>query len=219
MVYPPYAKNSKIMIKVSDITVEKLRNGQLQDLLPEFFELKNCIENNGWHNNDSVFDHTINVLGELKKILETASNKINSYLEQKVDSYLRKDLLFLGSLFHDIAKTDTLVIEENGITRCPQHEEIGSQKVKEILNRFDLSEQEKAIVVRLVKYHGEIHPILSSENSNLSKEFPKYKSKHHDIFIELILMGMSDTYGSQLKDNDIDEFNFRINFYREIIES
>ena len=205
------------MIKISDINIKKLKNGILQDELPEFFELKNCVENNSWHNDDPVFDHTLSVLEEFEKLLKTASDKINFYLNQSVDSYSKRDLLFLATLFHDIAKTDT-IIKKNDITSCPQHEEIGSKKLRGILNRFDLSEQEKTIVINIVKYHGEIHSILSSKNNNIEKEFSNFKSKHHEIFIELILLGMSDTTGSQLRDNNIEEYNFRSNFYRRIIE-
>ena len=35
--------------------------------------------------------------------------------------------------------------------------------------------------------------------------------------MELILLAMADTLGSQLKDNDPEEFNFRIDFYDKII--
>jgi len=205
------------MIKVSDITIKKLKAGYLQSELPEFFELKNCVENNSWHNDDPVFNHTLSVLEELEKLLNTVNNKINSYLNQTIDSYSKRDLLFLATLFHDIAKTDTFA-EENNVTSCPQHEEIGSKKVRKILDRFDLSEQEKVIVVNLVKYHGEIHPILSSKNDNLKEQLADFETKHHDIFTELILLGMSDTSGSQLKENNIDEYNFRIDYYRRIIE-
>ncbi|MFC1609250.1 HD domain-containing protein, partial [Patescibacteria group bacterium] len=188
------------MIEASSINIEKLRGGQFQDELPEFFELKNCIEDDGWHNKESVFAHTMSVLEELEKLLRIVNDKINSYLNQKVDAHSRRDLLFLGTLFHDIAKNDT-IIKEHNITLCPKHEEVGSEKVKNILDRFDLSEQEKVIVVNIVKYHGEIHSILRTQNDEIDEQFDDFNSRHHDIFIELILLGMSDTFGSQLKDN------------------
>ncbi len=204
------------MLKVSAINIEKLRNNQFQEELSEFFELKNYVENNGWHNNDSVFNHTLTVLEELEKLLKTINNKINSYLNQKVDNYTRKDLLFLGTLFHDIAKSDSFV-ESDESTSCLKHEELGGEKVKSILNRFDLSNREKDIVIRIVKYHGEIHVILEPKNDKLEEQYQKFKSECHDIFMELILLAMADTLGSQLKDNNPEEFNFRIDFYKKII--
>jgi hypothetical protein len=139
-------------------------------------------------------------------------------LNQKIDNYSKRDLLFLSTLFHDIAKPDT-IIEENEVTSCSNHEEVGSEKVRDILKRFDLSKKERAIVINIIKYHGEIHPILSSKNTDIEKQFADFKQRHHDIFIELILLGMSDTFGSQLRDNNIEEYNFRSDFYRRIIDN
>lgn len=204
------------MLKVSAINIEKLRNNQFQKELPGFFELKNYTENNSWHNNDSVFIHTLTVLEELEKLLKTANNKINTYLSTKIDNYTKKDLLFLGTLFHDIAKSDSFV-KSNDSTSCPKHEELGGEKVKPILNRFDLSNREKEIVIRIVKYHGEIHIILDPQNDKLEEQYQKFKFERHDIFMELILLAMADTLGSQLKDNNPEEFNFRIDFYKKII--
>ena len=175
------------MLKVSAINIEKLRNNQFQEELPEFFELKNYVENNGWHNNDSVFNHTLTVLEELEKLLKTTNNKINSYLNQKIDNYTKKDLLFLGTLFHDIAKSDTFEKNDDSTT-CKNHEGFGAEKVKSILNRFDLSNREKDIVIRIVKYHDEIHVILEPKNDKLEEQYQKFKSERHDIFMELILL-------------------------------
>jgi len=203
------------MLKVSAISIEKLKNNQFQKKLPEFFKLKNVIENNDWHNNDSVFNHTLAVLEELEKLLKTTNNKINTYLNEKVDNYSKKDLLFLATLFHDIAKNDSLIKTDDS-TSCPKHEELGSEKVKPILNRFDLSDREKNIVVKIIRYHGEIHIILEPKNNKLNEQYKNFKSKRRDIFIELILLAMADTLGGQQKDNNPKEFNLRINFYKKI---
>ena len=125
-------------------------------------------------------------------------------------------MLFLGTLFHDIAKSDSFVKSDDS-TSCPKHEELGGKKVKSILDRFDLSGREKDIVVKIVKYHGEIHIILDPKNDKLEEQHKKFELEHHAIFMELILLAMADTLGSQLKDNDPEEFNFRIDFYDKII--
>jgi len=205
------------MLKVSAINIEKLRQNQFQNELPEFFELKNYVENNSWHNNDSVFNHTLTVLEELEKLLKNINNKINSYLHQKIDNYTKRDLLFLGTLFHDIAKSDTFE-KTNDSTTCKNHEELGAKKVSKILKRFDLSEREKVIVIKIVKYHGKINIILDPNNKKLEEQYRRFKTERHDIFMELILLAMADTLGSQLKDNKPEEFKFRIDFYKKIID-
>jgi hypothetical protein len=50
------------MLKISDITIEKIKNDEFIKELPELYELKNVIENNLWHTNDSTFNHTLTVL-------------------------------------------------------------------------------------------------------------------------------------------------------------
>lgn len=204
------------MLKVSAVTIENLKNNKFVNDLPEFYELKNVIENNSWHNNDSVFNHTLAVLEKLEDLFKKANNRINSYLNQIVDRNTKKQLLFLGAIFHDIAKKETIVKNVN-LTSCPKHEELGSVKVKNILDRIDLSETEKDIVVEIIKHHGSIHIILDPKNDKLEEQYRNFKSNNPNIFLELILLAMADTLGSQLKDNSPDEFNFRMNFYNKII--
>ena len=206
------------MLKISDISIEKLKSKNLKDKLPELFELKKFIENNEWHDNDSVFNHTLNVLIKLKETIRNITNKeITSYLNERIDKYKRKDLLFLAALFHDIGKTQTF-LKLNKYTLCPKHEEKGSKMVKPILDRFDLSEKEKQIVIKIIKHHGEIHNILDPKNPHFHEQYKKFKSKYKDVFIELILLGLCDTLGSHLKNNKPEEFNFRINFYKKVLD-
>ena len=187
--------------------------------MPELYELKKVIENNSWHNNDPVFDHTIATLEELDGLLKKAKGKINSRLNQKVDQHTRKELLFLSALFHDIAKKETYVLEEDDQTSCLNHEKTGACKAKKILERFDLSDKEKEIVVKIIKYHGEIHVILDIGNENLEGDYEALKAKHSDIFLELILLATADTLASQLKDNNPEKFNYRMDFYHNIYEN
>lgn len=64
--------------------------------------------------------------------------------------------------------------------------------------------------MEIIRYHGEIHAILDLKNNEINE---KFELEHH-IFIELILLAMADTLGSQLKDNNPDDFKFRIDFYK-----
>lgn len=205
-------------IEISKISVENIKNNQFQKELPEIYNLKNIIENAAWHNHESVFDHTINVLEALQISLKNINPKIGFYLNQKINTHTKRELLFLGTIFHDVAKGDVLV-ETGGETSCPGHEQLGYEKVKDILNRFDLSTQEIDIVANIVKYHGEMHAILNPRNNKLDKEFNKFKIKHSDIFVELILLAMADTIGSQLKPNNPAEYKFRMDYYQRIIKN
>ena len=204
-------------VKTSTIlNIGKIRNGEFSDLIPELYELKDVIENNDWHNNDPVFNHTLDVLEKLEGLLKNIRDEISNYLGQKITNYTRKDLLFLAALFHDIAKKETLV-KNNDITSCLKHEEVGATKIKEILSRFDLSEAEKDLVIQIVKYHGVVHLIIEPNNEKLDEDFAEFKINYSNIFLELILLAMADTLGSQLSENKPEEFNFRINFFEKVL--
>lgn len=207
-------------IKVSTVlNIDKIRKGDFMDLIPEFYELRDVIENNVWHNNDSVFNHTLNVLEKLEELLKNVKGKIANYLNQKIKNYTRKDLLFLATLFHDIAKKETIEIKGE-FTFIPEHkhERQGAIKVKSILPRFELSEDEKDLIVQIIGYHGVVHLIIEPNNNKLDEEFAEFKTSYSNIFLELILLAMADTLGSQLIDNKPDEFDFRMNFYKKVLE-
>ena len=45
--------------------------GKLKDLAPELYELQEAVEHsaNGWHDHETVFDHTLLVMSAMEKIL------------------------------------------------------------------------------------------------------------------------------------------------------
>ena len=206
------------MLKIADVTIEKLRNGELADELPEFYELKDIVENNEWHTNSSVFDHTIVVLEKLEELLKKTNKKINSYLNQIVDKNTRSQLLFLGTVFHDIGKKETTVKDGESIS-CPGHEKCGAIKTNKILDRFDLSDTEKTIVIQIIGNHGVVHHIANPKNEKSKEEYEDFKSKFSNTFLESTLLGMADTLGGQLRDNLPDEFDFRMKFYYNVIDN
>ena len=42
------------MLKISDVTIKKIKNNDYIKELPELYELKEVIENNEWHNKERV---------------------------------------------------------------------------------------------------------------------------------------------------------------------
>ena len=42
-------------MEINDISIKKLKTGDLKEELPEIYELSKVIENNYWHNHESVF--------------------------------------------------------------------------------------------------------------------------------------------------------------------
>lgn len=191
-------------IKISEFTIERIKNEEFKELVPELYELKKITENNPWHNNENVFNHTITVVRELDKLIAKAGVK------------LKKEILILGTIFHDIGKLETFT-KDNDSTKCLGHEVMGSEKMKEIIKRFDLSEKEQELVVKIVKNHGVVHDILSLPKEEIKEQIDNFKLEYSDIFLELLLLAKADLLGSQLKINKPEEFKFKLDYLNELL--
>lgn len=205
-------------IKVSEFTIEKIRNREFEKLIPEFYELEKIVENNPWHNNDNVLNHTASLLEELDELIKKPNDKIKAYLDKKISTCSRKELLFLAAFFHDIGKRETFR-KEKDTTECLGHEEAGAVKLKTILPRFDLSEKERDFVIKLVRNHGFFHEILNHPEESPEEKVEEFKREHPNIFLGLTLLSIADMCGSQLQLNSPEEFNFRMNFLNKIINN
>ncbi|HRZ34058.1 MAG TPA: HD domain-containing protein [Candidatus Moranbacteria bacterium] len=204
-------------MKIKDITINKLKSGKLKKELSDFYELKKIIENNSWHNNESTFKHVIAVLMELEKFFKNnKNNKIGEYLNKKINNYCRKDLLFLATVLHDLGKKETIIINGD-ISSFPKHEKISVKKTKIILKKFILSQKEKDIICGIINKHSDLHVIVNENNKNLKKQFDKLIELSKLFLIELIIMVMADTATSYLKRTNREEYDFRINFYKNIL--
>lgn len=198
-------------LKLSSINVKNLKNDKLTKKLPEFYELKKIIENNEWHIKDYVFNHTINVLINLEKLFKKYAN-LNKYLNRKIGHHSRKQLLFLSTLLHDIAKKDT-IIKKRGITSCPAHDIKGGIKAKRILKRFDLSASEINFVAKIVRKHALLYNMLRMTHKSRDLQI----ARHKDILVELSLLSIADMLGSQLKIKNPEKFKKGMYFYKDIL--
>jgi len=198
------------------LTAQDLKSEKLAELLPEFYELKNSIENSkdGWHQQESVFDHTLNVMEALEKIFADNKN-LKAALDKKIDNYSRKELLEIATAFHDIGKKEALT-KECEFTKCAGHEEIGVKKTKIILERFNLSSREIELVLDIIVNHSVFHHLLSPDNLNFQEDLESLKNRFGEsIYPELIILSYADTVNSKLKTARPDEFENRIDFYKK----
>ena len=204
-------------MKISDLfDINRIRNREFEKFIPEFYELDQVIENSNWHDNDPVFNHSLSVLAELKKLVGKVNNRIKTYLNEIIDAHSKKELLLLAALFHDIGKKETIK-KENDLTKCLGHEEKSAQKLQHLLPRFNLLNKEKNLLIETVRNHGFFHDLLDYPEENLEEKLKEFKKNNAQIFLEVVLLSMADILGSQLKDNKPEEFKFRINFLNKII--
>lgn len=77
----------------------------------------------------------------------------------------------LAALLHDIGKTDTMRVEENGNVTFYQHEVVGSRKVLEIAKRLHLSKKQTDKLFRLVRWH--LYTVDENQTDSAIRRFIK----------------------------------------------
>ncbi len=203
---------------ISILNRKNIKSGKLAKLMPEFYELEKVIENNNWHNEEPVFEHSLSVLDNLERIIYNSKKEIKEILNKIIDRNSRRKILKVAALLHDIAKKET-IISLNGVRCCPGHEQKGGKKAEKILRRFNLSKKEFKIITDIVRNHGLIHDIITPDNKNFQKEYKNFKKKFSNIYLEFILMAFADTIGSYLKKTKPVEFRHRIGFYKNELKN
>jgi len=208
-----------VIMKIVDISVEKIRLGKFLTELPEIYELRGVIENNCWHNHETTFDHTLKVLTNYKKFLEKADSKVVICLNKKIDRLPVKDLIFASILLHDLGKKETIVNYEDGSSFFPLHEEISAVKSKKILDKLDFSCSEKKYILNIIKNHSHLHSIVDEENKKLSDQFNQLIVKKPVFIFGLVVMVMMDITDSYLKQTMPRKYQFLIDFYRQRLKT
>ncbi|MEN6350511.1 MAG: HD domain-containing protein [Syntrophomonas sp.] len=126
----------------SSIKEALLGNPNIQTLLflvPELKPTVGCEQNHPGHYLD-VFTHTLKVVEQLP-----------------MDLTLR-----LAALLHDIGKPEMKVLGKDGFDHFGGHEEVGAQKAKAILERFDINKGQKDTICQLIRLHDS--PIAKNRN-------------------------------------------------------
>ena len=130
------------------------RHRILELIIPEI-KAMHRLKQGPYHHLD-VWRHTLETIKELEKIIKnfTRNQDVKDYLNEEVSGRpsQRYELIKLGALMHDIGKPKTLRKEDGKIT-FRGHERLGSDMFEEIARRLKLSNDEIAVVKRMVLYH------------------------------------------------------------------
>lgn len=168
----------------------------------EYVRLGNVNENNVVHDNESVTDHTKQVVGrvhELARELTQESLKAREYFKSKIGGYARLDLLVLSSWLHDIGKAETIVEDENGITSCPGHEKQGVKIAKKLL-KGKLNNDARGYVFQVIKLHSGFSLRFMDYLMSLSKNKLKEALMSINFVPEISLFMIADNESAKVFD-------------------
>jgi len=193
--------------------------GVLPHLLPELPALKGVAQSPP-HVHD-VWTHTMRVLDNLENILavltpgysaESTNDLLTGLLTLRVGRYRQqfaqhmgvslnadrsvRSLLFFAALYHDIAKPQTKMLDENGRVRFFEHDEKGTAITESRARALSLSNDEITRLKRIIQYHMRIHShtdrLLNEKNDPSKKSIYRFFRDVEDAGVDLCFLTMAD---------------------------
>ncbi len=216
--------------------------GALEPILPEMRPLKD-LRQPAPHVADA-WTHTLDVLrhlGNLLKVLARAydpevagslwmgavSLRLGRYRE-KLDDHLNssltplrsvRGLLFMAALFHDAAKPQTQLLDEQGRLRFFNHEVVGAKFVEARASALHLSNAEVARLASIVRNH--MRPLLLAHADEMPSPRAIYRFFRDtgEAGVDICLLSIADvlaTYGPTLSP---DVWERHLNVVRILLEA
>ena len=156
------------------MAMELLRqSGAMHHVIPELVETYDMMQND--YHFDSVWEHTMRVLENISK--ETQNMELR-----------------LAALLHDIGKTHTREIDENGTIHIIDHEIEGAKMVKNIMTRLKFSNNAIDNVSFLTLHHMTCKPWPEMMENKLDRKIRKsqYICKTEELFNDLMTLIHAD---------------------------
>lgn len=183
-------------------------NADIQKIIqnPLFLRLKDIIENNAFHNHESVFDHLV-------KTKDIAFREINGnfitnpdakklflgFVNEKMDGRKRGDLMILAALLHDVGKLETPQVIVDCMTQAPGHEAKGGEIVPRFLEGLSLTDKQIEYISKIVGTHNAFQEEYLSQRGNLPIQdiVNDMKSKPDGLYIESMFNNFCDVYDAE----------------------
>lgn len=158
---------------------------------------------------------------EFDKAMETNQNhphhmySVGEHILHALENSEKDKAIRLTMLFHDIAKPETLTIDEDGITHFKGHPQVSAKMAGEIMTRLHFDNDTIAIVKKLTEYHDRtIELSMKATRRALGiigiQEFPLLlKVKYADIMAQ-------SNYLRKEKLENIEELK---KLYNEVVEA
>lgn len=181
---------------------------------PLFLKLKNVIENNPYHDHESVYDHLIKAFEKAKieikgeKITNPqAKEKYLEFLKQTVGGVRKEILLQILALIHDIGKMTCFnengkikpILEQkpDGTTQALGHEYAGSVIAFEVLKDTRLSQEAIEYLAKGIRLHNSFNGYYKETGLVDAKTFiTSMKQKSEGMHVEQTFNSICDNYSA-----------------------
>lgn len=166
--------------------------GLLEVLIPEIAPMKGCRQNH-YHHLD-VWEHTLEVIrgcGEIIEDLESWFGVSPEKVRDNLSRGHRRAVLLLAALLHDVGKPTTRSIDaETARITFYGHEGAGAETAATIAQRLKMSNDDTALLARLVSEHMRAIQLSGPETTEKAKV--RFFRKLGDDCLPLLVLGMAD---------------------------
>lgn len=183
---------------------------------PLFLRLKEVVENNGYHEHEDVYSHSIQVKDTAQE--EIIGNFITNpeakelflkFVNEDVNGIKRSNIMILVALVHDIGKMlsvkeessthPLLVTNSSGNTSCPGHEFWGSTIVGQLLADLSLSEEIINYIVAIIRNHDTFSDVYFSGRADwpLDLLINDVKSRAEGFYKEAMFNQLCDCFSAK----------------------
>lgn len=187
---------------------------------PLFLKLKNVIENNPWHDHESVYNHLIKTHKTAKEQItanfitdKNAKKLFLDFINQESDEVKIKDLMLITALIHDIGKILYYKEENhekplrhespNGITKMPGHEYWGSTIVPNLLKNTGLSEKNIQRIANVIRLHDTFNDNYLANFLNIEELIEDIKARAEGLYKEALFNIYCDVFTAKPSENSI----------------
>ncbi len=170
---------------------------------PLFQKLTEVIENNPWHDHESVFDHLIKTkdiaLREISGDFITNPESKKAFIKfvnEDLHGRTRADLMVLAALLHDVGKPETPQLVIDGMTQAPGHAAKGGEIAPKFLEVINLTEQQIEYISKIVGSHDTFQNeyLPSKKDWSIQDIVADMKTRLDGFYIESMFNNFCDVY-------------------------
>lgn len=160
------------------------------------------------------------VLPEFDRCMETPQNNrhhaynVGDHIIESMKHVRPDRILRLTMLLHDIAKPDTMTVDEEGVSHFYNHQEKGVEEAKAIFRRLKFDRDTMDRVCNLIRYHDDRFPVT---DKNVRKMMNRVGAEDFSLWIEVRYADTMAQSGYMREDKleDLDEIREQ---YKLILE-
>jgi hypothetical protein len=179
-----------------------------------FIKQKQVLENNPYHLNESVYDHAIKTKNiALKEVSgefitnDKARQLFSKFMKEDFHGVLKKDILVITALLHDIGKifsyreeglVSPLITKIKHETFLTGHEYLGSLIVDKVTSELNLPEEVIKQIKDVVRLHDTFtaHYFSEKKHWGIKPLVSDVKSQAEGLYVEVLFNRYCDCYNA-----------------------